>query len=130
MHPISTLSLAFVLILTAGCASGPRPGHEPPPPNAVMLDDTGIRAAIVGRTLQTRSKSGEIVTQTFNADGSNIFTLGAERLVERWQVADGKICIDSPGYARECDVVKQSPQGLWFLDAKTGEVQNHYQVVP
>ena len=130
MHPLSTLSLAFVLMLTAACASGPRPGHEPPPPNAVTLDDAGIRAALVGKTLQTLSQRGEVVTQTFNADGTSVFTIGSERLVEHWRVADGQICIDSPGYPRECDVVKQAPEGLWFLDGKTGAVQNHYQVVP
>lgn len=130
MHSISTLSLVTVLMLTAACASGPRPGHEPPPPNAVTLDDAGIRAAIVGRTLQTRSMGGESVTQTFKADGTSVFTMGTERFVERWRVADGQICIDSPGYPRECDVVKQAAQGLWFLDGKTGKLQNHYQVVP
>ncbi|MDR6233348.1 hypothetical protein [Pseudomonas oryzihabitans] len=130
MHPLSTLSLAFVLMLTAACASGPRPGHEPPPPNAVTLDDAGIRAALVGKTLQTFSQRGEAVTQTFNADGTSAFTMGSERLVEHWRVADGQICIDSPRYPRECDVVKQAPEGLWFLDGKTGALQNHYQVVP
>ncbi|MCD4866064.1 hypothetical protein [Pseudomonas sp. PLB05] len=130
MDLISKSSLVVVVLVTVACASGPQPGHEPPPPHAVTLDDAGIRAALIGKTLQTKSKRGESVTQTFNADGTNLFTMGSERLVERWTVANGQICIDSPGYPRECDTVKQSAEGLWFLDGKTGAVQNHYKVVP
>lgn len=128
---IERWSCLFLVLALSGCATSGGNTVKPVSPSAVALDDEQVRSTLVGNKLNNIGPSGLPYTLSFNADGTEIFTLsGKPPETEYWTVKEGVICFTSPKIPKECYRLKKDKDDYWLVHPQTGAVHYHYTLTP
>ncbi|QZP32194.1 hypothetical protein [Pseudomonas sp. DR48] len=128
---IERWSRLFLVLALSGCATSGGNTVKPVSPSAVALDDEQVRSTLVGNKLNNIGPSGLPYTLSFNADGTEIFTLsGKPPETEYWTVKEGVICFTSPKIPKECYRLKKDKDDYWLVHPQTGAVHYHYTLTP
>lgn len=126
-----TLYCIVITIALGGCASAPQQVIKPVTPTAVALDDAQIHSTLIGHKLNNIGKTGLPYTLSFNADGTEIYTLqGFSPETERWTTKDGVICFTSPKIRKECYRLMKDNDDYWLVYPVSGKVHYHYTLTP
>jgi hypothetical protein len=121
----------FLALVLSGCTSTGGSAVKPVSTSAVALDDAQVRSTLVGNKLNNIGTSGLPYSLSFNADGTEIFTMsGNQPEKEYWTVKDGVICFTSAKNPKECYRLKKDKDDYWLVHPDTGAVHYHYTLTP
>lgn len=84
-------TLLAITFAVSACATTPAPAPAPAP-----------GAELAGRSLRVEIEGGPTMTLRFQPGGTVIGNNAGREATGRWEVEDGRLCLQFPGQERDC----------------------------